>query len=111
MNHIQSQGGGDHGPFGRFVFRRDVVRARITDATGDTNTTSMDSRVGSMAALVLGLPNNLGKNTLALAPFQTKGKQFGLYVRDRWQITPKFTLNIGTRWEYFPMPTRSGGNG
>ena len=29
-----------------------------------------------------------------------------LYVRDQWQVNRKLTLSLGTRWEYFPMPTR-----
>ena len=31
-----------------------------------------------------------------------------MYIRDRWQITPKLTLTYGVRWEYFPFPTRKG---
>jgi hypothetical protein len=28
------------------------------------------------------------------------------YVRDQWQVNNKLTLSYGTRWEYFPIPTR-----
>ncbi len=116
MNHIQPEGGVGHGSRGRFVFSRNVVRGRILDTDldadpGDRFTTSMDSRVGSMAAFVLGLPNRMGKNTLGLAPYRTNTWSYGLYVRDRWQVTPKLTFNIGTRWEYYPIPTRGDGRG
>jgi hypothetical protein len=40
-------------------------------------------------------------------PFTTRTWRYSLYVRDRWQVTRKLTLNYGTRWEYFPMPTRA----
>jgi hypothetical protein len=31
---------------------------------------------------------------------------YSLYFRDQWQVTPKLTLSLGTRWEYYPMPRR-----
>src|SRR5690606_39302294 len=39
--------------------------------------------------------------------YTTRAKLFSMYVRDRWQVTPNLTFSIGTRWEYFPMPTRA----
>lgn len=32
---------------------------------------------------------------------------YSFYVRDQWQFSRNLTLNIGTRYEYFPMPTRT----
>lgn len=34
--------------------------------------------------------------------------QFGLYVGDRWKVTPKFTVDVGVRYEYFPLIVRDG---
>ncbi len=34
--------------------------------------------------------------------------QFGWYFRDRWQVNRKLTLNIGLRYEYYPLMTRAG---
>src|SRR5262249_47750565 len=28
------------------------------------------------------------------------------YARDRWNVTPKLTLDYGLRWEYFPVASR-----
>jgi hypothetical protein len=33
--------------------------------------------------------------------------QFGWYARDRWQVTPKLTLMLGLRYEYYPLMTRA----
>jgi hypothetical protein len=32
--------------------------------------------------------------------------QYGLYVSDRWQPSAKLTLNLGVRYEYYPLMTR-----
>ena len=105
MNQIQPEisGGFGAGSRGRFNFRRGPVQLR-DPVTGDLS--AMDSRLGSFAAFMLGAPERVGKNLLTEAPFATRNNLFSLYVRDRWQITPKFTLSYGTRYEYFPIPTR-----
>jgi hypothetical protein len=37
-----------------------------------------------------------------------KDTQFGLYFGDRWKATPKLTMDLGVRYEYFPIITRDG---
>ena len=32
--------------------------------------------------------------------------QYSPYVTDQWQVNRKLTLAIGTRWDYYPVPTR-----
>jgi outer membrane receptor protein involved in Fe transport len=32
--------------------------------------------------------------------------QYGIYVADRWQVNEKLTLNLGLRYEYYPLMTR-----
>jgi TonB-dependent receptor-like protein len=33
--------------------------------------------------------------------------QFGLYASDRWQVNEKLTLNLGLRYEYYPLMSRA----
>jgi hypothetical protein len=37
---------------------------------------------------------------------RTREWQYGLYVRDRWQVTRNLTLNIGMRYEFYPLINR-----
>lgn len=43
--------------------------------------------------------------------FHTREFQYGFYFRDRWQIARNFTLNLGARYEYYPMMNRGDGRG
>lgn len=106
MNHIQAEGGYGAG-MGGFVF-----------SGGPTSTVGGPSsnQFNSYSAFLLGFANQTGKNTI-YAPnvgcyaglcgaITTRAWRYGVYIRDRWNVTPKLTLSYGLRWEYFPMPTR-----
>jgi len=59
------------------------------------------------AAFLLGLSNDAEK---ALQNILMTGRewQFGGYARDRWQVTRNLTINIGLRYEYYPLMQRAG---
>ena len=38
--------------------------------------------------------------------YHVRARLFSTYVRDRWTPGDKLTIDFGTRWEYFPVPTR-----
>jgi hypothetical protein len=39
--------------------------------------------------------------------FTVREWQHGLYFRDRWNVNPKLTLDLGLRWEYYPIMNRA----
>jgi hypothetical protein len=61
----------------------------------------------SFAAWDLGLISE-AQNDAQFIKSTGKDTQFALYFGDRWKITPKFTADLGVRWEYFPLITRDG---
>ncbi len=111
MNHTQPefQGGSDTGPRGRFNFDTGPTQlCAVAAASGTCQTLSPAvNQANAFAAFLLGLPTQLGKNLLTVAPYTTRTWRYSLYARDRWQVTPKATISYGVRWEYFPMPTRA----
>jgi len=111
MNHTQPEfvGGAGMGPRGRFVHGTGPTQlCQTPDGRGGCSRTSTsDSRANSFGTLLLGLPTQLGKCIMTLAPYTTRAMMYSFYVRDRWQGTKKLTLSYGARWEYFPMPHRA----
>ncbi len=62
------------------------------------------------ASFLLGLPDNLQKSIqyILMTPREF---QFGFYARDRWQVTRKLTVNLGVRYELYPLMTRAHDKG
>ncbi len=107
-------------------FGMDVYRQKLNHTQPESSDTSFGARGGfrfgngvtalnggpngnqynSFAAFLLGLPDHIGKLNLTVAPYATRNWQYSLYVRDQWQVNKNLTFSFGTRWEYFPVPTR-----
>ena len=62
----------------------------------------------AFASFLLGFTSDEGKLHLFPNQAQARTKEYGAYIGDRWQVTPKLTVNYGIRYEYFPFPTRVG---
>lgn len=98
LNHIQPEiADTSYGARGGFEF--DGGPTQLRGGPGGTN-------FNSWATFLLGLPTEMGRLRLNVAPYTTRSWQYSLYARDQWQIGSKITLSYGTRWEYFPMVTR-----
>ncbi|MCW5980550.1 MAG: TonB-dependent receptor [Bryobacteraceae bacterium] len=57
------------------------------------------------AGFLLGTPTEMNK---AVQFFEMTNRewQFAWYIRDRWQVTRNLTVNLGLRYEYFPLISR-----
>ena len=99
LNHIQPElsGGDNFGARGGFRFR-----SGPTQIPGGPS----GSLYNAWAAFLLGLPDQLGRLHMSEAPYRTRMRSYSFYIRDQWQITNRLTLAYGTRYEYFPIPTR-----
>ena len=99
LNHTQPEiSGGDS--FGaRGGFRYQGGPTQILGGPGG-------NLYNAFASFLLGVPNRIGRLKLA-EPYTTRNWQYSLYVRDQWRASSKITISYGTRWEYFPVPTRA----
>jgi hypothetical protein len=60
----------------------------------------------SYAAFLLGLTSGYGKS-VQFEEMTGRENQYGFYFSDRWQATEKLTINLGLRYEYFPLMSRA----
>jgi len=99
---------GAFGAQGGFDFRRGVTgRCETVDpSSGLCSGTSAGSRFNSFAAFMLGQTSFAGTTLQVPDVYHIRAWLLSAYARDRWNITPKLTLDYGLRWEYFPVPTR-----
>ena len=98
LNQWQPEAG-SYGPRGYFTFD-----GAITGLKGGAS----PNQFNAYAAFLLGLDQSVGK-TLQNQMLTAREWQFGWYARDRWQVNPKLTLNLGLRYELYPLVTRANG--
>lgn len=96
LNHWQPEIGG--GPRGLLTFG-----GGPTTLNGGPSSTQYNG----YATFLLGLDTATDKS---LQYILSTGRewQFGWYARDRWQVSRNLTINIGLRYEFYPLMTRAG---
>jgi outer membrane receptor protein involved in Fe transport len=62
------------------------------------------SFANNFASLLLDVPGTVGRDLNTYFPAYRAWQVF-LYAGDKWQVTPKLTLTLGLRWEFYPPAT------
>jgi outer membrane receptor protein involved in Fe transport len=94
LDHWQPEVGN---PRGQLNFDGDMTGQPGYDTVGGWN---------SYAAFLLGVTSGYGKS-VQFEEMTGRENQYGLYLSDRWQVNEKLTLNLGLRYEYFPLMSRA----
>ena len=83
-------------------------RGRFDFASNSTRTFGTGSQTANFynqyAAFLLGLVGTARKS-YQYELFTGREWQHAMYVRDRWTVNQKLTLDLGVRWEYYPIMT------
>jgi hypothetical protein len=68
------------------------------------------SFANDFATFLLDLPDQVGRDLNVYFPAY-RAWQFFSFVQNKWIVTPKLTLDLGVRWEFYPpaTPAFSGG--
>jgi hypothetical protein len=85
-------------PRGRFDFARDATR---TFGSGSQS----GNFYNQYAAFLLGLVGTARKS-FQYELFTGREWQHAMFARDRWTVNQKLTVDLGMRWEYYPIMRR-----
>jgi hypothetical protein len=101
LNHFQPQGGSFQTARGSFKFN-----GNATSLPGGAQTFG-----NAFADFLLGLSNETGKAVQNSNPNALRWSVWSWYARDQWQVSPRLTVTLGVRWEYYPFGYSDNGNG
>jgi len=64
----------------------------------------------NFASFLLDVPGQAGRDLATFFP-NYRASQFFAFVQDKWVVTPKFSADIGLRWEFYPPATPAAQGG
>ena len=86
-------------------------RGRYHFGVSQTSIPSASTSFGnSLASFLLDAPSDIGRDYPVIFPAY-RAWEFFTFVQDKWVVTPKLTVDIGLRWEFYPpaTPAHTGG--
>ena len=103
----QSTGAGVISGAGGFEFQQQNTElCKAVNSAGVCTSNSAGNELNSFASFLLGDVNNGGQIYQNVPTYATNTKYYAIYGRDQWQVNSRFTVNIGLRLDFFPVPTR-----
>jgi Carboxypeptidase regulatory-like domain/TonB dependent receptor len=108
LNQTQAEwigGGTFYGAQGGFDFGRNTTSLCRNPPVCSSSTST--NRANSFASFLLGLPDQASKSLQFPDDYSIRSTLYSAYIGDRWNVSPRLTVNYGIRWEYFPYPTRA----
>jgi hypothetical protein len=95
------------GPRGSIYFgaAQTTLNVCTVSAAGATTCAARSNGLAnSMASFLLDVPNQVARDVNTYFPALRQWQVFS-YVADNWQVSPRLTLNLGLRWEFYSPPT------
>src|SRR5713226_6155394 len=106
LNHWQPELGA--GPRGEFDFGGGATALNGGPAPNQYNALAQ-FELGLFGELNSGAGSNIGAGrSEQFIKATAREWQFGWFIGDRYRVTNKLTLNLGLRYEYYPLMTRNG---
>ena len=90
-------------PRGRYTFNEAVTQSVVLGANGSPQVAGATSIGNSFASFLLDQPNQFGRDLPLIFPTFLQ-RPFFSYLQDKWQASPKLTIDIGLRHELWPPP-------
>lgn len=87
----------------RGIFRFRQGQTSCTSNCGEGNSTAAGF-ANAFASFLLDLPNDTGRDLAVIFP-AWRQTQYFLFFHDKWQLSPKLTLDLGIRWEHYQPAT------
>lgn len=95
LNHWNPEGAN---PRGAFTFASNATRT-LGPGTQTANF------YNQWAAFLMGYVGSISKS-VQYRLFTVREWQHAAYIRDRWNVSPRLTVDAGLRWEYYPVMSR-----
>ncbi|HEY3939601.1 MAG TPA: TonB-dependent receptor [Bryobacteraceae bacterium] len=90
-------------PRGVYYFGNQQTALATSNGKGGYTSSSLGI-ANDMASFLLDVPYQIGRDVNTYFPAYRQW-EFFLFGGDKWQVTPKLTVDLGLRWEFYPPAT------